>query len=258
MLADLTQNSESLKLNNPYYQKESLLKVIRLTTYRPALRGPIWNMAGSLTEQDKESTEDKFFHDYVSSSYRNRIAQWLCKRRNYQPGMPDKIETIFEMNGIEFDNFCFTGLHVWEAVFLAGMDPLDDPRGLDPWWKQHWLSGEYLEPDGLLSKSWERYYFLEMNNWITAVGTGSLQALMMAFFTTLGLAIYLTTDRVAAIYQAYSAVFDLQCGPDYRYDPASGYGYYDPSEGIPESKKLHTYVSRERFITDWIEAHPQG
>jgi hypothetical protein len=258
MLADLSQNSESLKLNNPYYQQENLLKVIRLTTYRPALRGPIWNISGALAAHNKESKEDKFFHDFVSSSYRNRIARWLCKRRNYQPGMPDKIDTIFEMNGIEFDNFSFGGLHFWEAVFLAGMDPMDDPRGLDPWWKQQWMSGEYLDPDGLPSKSWERYYFLEMSNWITAIGSGSLQVLMMAFFSTLGLALYLTIESITAVFQTYSAVFDVQYGPDVRYDPNNGYSYFDPAEGIPESKKLHTYVSRERFIADWIEAHPQG
>jgi hypothetical protein len=258
LLLHLYQNSESLKLNNPTFQEQAMLKTNMVTNYRSALRGPIWNMAAFLAGRDNETKENKTFQDYVCPAMRDRIVKWLCSRRHYQPGQPDTIATIAGMNGIEFDHFCFGSLHGWEALFLSGMQPMDDPRGLDPWWKQHWQDTFFLEPDGLCSKTLERFYLLEMNSWITAVGMGALLVQFSTFFAHSGLAIKLTVDIMSALYLYYSTLSEMQNGPDSCYDPTIGYVFNESLAGKPASKQLYLYCGRNQFIKDWLDVHPQG
>lgn len=267
LLADIHRNRIELKLDNPCFESESfagavqtVAPLVAMTVFysRPFLRGMLWNTIIAVSGHDNEAANNRFYRDYVCSSMRNRIAKWLCHRRNYQAGMPYNIERVESMNGIEFEDFCFEDVHVWEALFLAGMEPLDDPRGLDPWWQQNWQNEAYLDPDGLLSKRHERYYMLELDLWLTAIGIPSFIVLVSSLLSTLGLTIIVAIDIVVSLYMKYRAIFALNVGPDFRYDPQKGYRYTDLMEGISESRALFPYLGRDKFLKDWIEDNPQG
>ncbi len=135
LLADLLDRAEMLKLNNPYYENRSLglTSLLDLTVSRPFVRGPVWNtceqFSGNESAYARGDKKAKFAHDYVCSEFRDRVAEWLIRRRHYQAGSPERIEQIARMNGIEFEHFTVaSGLHNYEALFLSGMAPTDDPR----------------------------------------------------------------------------------------------------------------------------------
>jgi hypothetical protein len=67
-----------------------------------------------------------------------------------------------------------------------------------------------------------------------------------------------TIDLIADVYLYYKALFNLEAGPEFRYEPGIGYSYYDPTEDISEAHKLHPYIGLEQFIKDWIDTYPQG
>ena len=153
LLAELHSRADMLKLNNPHYEEEfGYSDIIKLTTYRPAVRGPVWNfcvsLSGSEAARAKGDRTVNFMTDYTCSEMRDRIAEWLINRRHYRSGALHTMETARSMNGIEFDHFTIGGVHNYEALFLSSMDPEEDPRGLDPWWKQNWHDPAYLDPAG--------------------------------------------------------------------------------------------------------------
>lgn len=244
VLADLLARAEMLKLNNPYFENRSLgfTSLIDLTEYRPFVRGPVWNaceqFSGNESAYAKGDKRAKFAHDYVCSEFRDRVAAWLVRRRHYQAGNAGRVEEIARMNGIEFDNFIVaSGFHNYEALFLSGMAPTDDPRGVDPWWKQSWKDEAYLEPDGLISNNWERYYAIETAAWLTvaltpvAVGT---------FLYTGGAGTAIFIESLGPIIAAYAAGTAGELSDDRMYENGQ-YAY----------RGAHKYVGREMFIKDW-------
>ncbi len=250
LLADLFDRAEMLKLNNPYYENRSfgLSSLIDLTEYRPFVRGLVWNICEEFSGNEKAyasgDKKAKFAHDYVCSEFRDRIAEWLIRRRHYQAGDPDKIEQIALMNGIEFEHFVIAdGLHNYEGLFLSGMSPTDDPRGLDPWWKQNWKDRDYLTPDGLITNNWERYYSVETSGWLTV----SLAPLAALGVLAGGFTVPILLGMLGTTIAAYAAVTAGEV--------ASGTVY---SNGEYKWFRKNIYTGREVFIKDWIAAHPNG
>ncbi len=251
LLADLFERADLLKLNNPYWQNRSLglSNLIDLTVYRPFVRGPIWNacemLSGNEWKYAKGDKKVKFAHDYVCSEFRDRIAEWLIKRRHYQQGQPDKINDIAKMNGIEFEHFVIAnGLHNYEALFLSGMEPTDDPRGLDPWWKQHWQDQAYFDPDQLVSNNWERYYCAETGAWLSV----SLIPVVALGLATGGGTLIAIIPLLGPIIAAYSAATTGEVASGRVYSPKDGYKWF----------KSTPYVGRQIFINNWTTANPHG
>lgn len=243
LLGDLFDRADMLKLNNPYYETRSygLSSIIDLTVYRPFVRGPIWNMCCSISGNDGAAlVGDKtvrFARDYSCSEMRDRIASWMTRRRHYLPGDPRRIGKVCMMNGIEFDNFDIGGgLHRYAAIFLSGMAPTKDPRGLDPWWKQHWKDEAYKTVDGLLSNFWQQTYCAEAAAWYQ-VSLIPLQAI--GFATGGGVLIAMTAliPPLAGLY-AVATVGELCSRSVY-----SGKAYH--------TINAHDYTPRETFIEEW-------
>ena len=206
LLADLYARGDMLKLHNPYYEEGmGITDLITLTTYRPAVRGPVWNFSLLISEYIASARGDnrpmKFSQDYVCSEFRDRIAEWLIARRHYRSGGLHNMETVESMNGIEFDHFTIGGYHNYEALFLCGMQPEDDPRGLDPWWKQNWHDEAYLDPDGLITTNWERLYATETAAWLQI----SLQPFALLGIWSGGVTVAILIELLGPALAAYSA-----------------------------------------------------
>jgi hypothetical protein len=257
LLQQLFQSSDMLKLNNPVFQNREVLNTNAIPVYRPALRGLTWNAAAFLVRRAKDVKEARNFGDFTGTAMCSRIARWLCSRRDYQPGRPDTIDVITSMNGIEYDDFHFGNLHSWVGIFLSSMEPLVDPRGLDPWWKQNWQDAIYLTPDGLVNKDWEKHYFQEMNSWIAALGTGPLTVLLSTFLTSIGQSLALTLDQINAMYTVFLGLYDLEASPTSRYDPASGYRFIESTDPGTPALKNCVYTGQVQFLKDWIDMQPQ-
>lgn len=251
LLVDLLDRAEMLKLNNPYYETRSLglSSLIDLTVYRTFVRGPIWNacemFSGNESAYAKGDKKAKFAHDYVCSEFRDRISEWLIRRRHYRAGETQRVDEIAAMNGIEFENFIVaSGFHNYSGLFLSGMAPADDPRGLDPWWKQSWKDPAYLSPEGLITNNWERYYSVETAGWLTvaltpvAVGT---------FLGTGGVGTAVFIESLGPIIAAYA----LGTAGEVAEGTVYSNGQYKWFRG-------NAYVGRQAFIKDWAAAHGDG
>jgi hypothetical protein len=137
LLSDLVDQSGKLELNNPYW-KDSIIPV--------HMRGPIWNVACKLS-----TTEP-----YVCKVSRNKIMNWLTERSLYnaKDGVKDDprhIESMMNMNGIEFQFCSFTPFHVWANLFLSGTHEINDAKALDPWWEQHWTDPALKNHENLIT-----------------------------------------------------------------------------------------------------------
>ncbi len=252
-LADLFANSSALKLNNPCFEGAPLMEmscVVRMMIFRPFLRGALWNIMerwefeNAFARGDKKA---KFPHDFVCSEFRNRICEWLIRRRHYTPGQPDSVKKMASMNGIEFDNFNIANeIHNYEALFLSGMEPTADPRGLDPWWKQHWKDPAVLELDGLLSNNWERYYCLEAAWWLTNT---TVQMSILAIFHGGGVVAVLA-PFIGPLIGAYAAATTGALTSDRAYS--------DQERKYVMNRKDRLYRNRQNFLKDWVEKYPNG
>ena len=121
LLSDFLDSADSLKLNNPYW-KDSLCPY--------HLRGPVWNL---ICRADSSKP-------YVCHWLRERIMGWLTDRSLYgEGGGVEKIESMMDMNGIEYQYCSFTPFHVWANLFLSGTDQIKAAKALDPWWEQRWV-----------------------------------------------------------------------------------------------------------------------
>ena len=255
LLATLVKGAESLHLNNPYYEdpRWGLTDIVALTTFRAPMRGPIWNFCTSLSGQEAASQSKdkkiawkaKFARDYVCSEYRDRIARWLMARRNYRPGQPDHVDMMSRMNGIEFDHFFLGGelgaLHNFEAIFLSGMEPEEDP--------QEWTSVAYADPDGLITANFGRIYSAEFVAWANAVGIPVVAGLVLSGW---GGSLAVVTTALLELVAAYTLVSGVSVNKDSVYSLAKGYQFY------AFGKAALPYVGREQFVGDWVAANPSG
>jgi hypothetical protein len=106
---------------------------------------------------------------YNCSKMRDRIHEWLSVRRFGDPD-PERLEgtdLMASMNGIEISQYKIPTLlvvmtHHFAGIHLSGSSDMDDPRFLDPWWRQDWSLPEYLTPEGLYTKGWERLNSLSL------------------------------------------------------------------------------------------------
>jgi hypothetical protein len=250
-LYDLFESAQSLKLNNPYWKDRSLglTSLIDLTVYRPFVRGPVWNACEELSGNEGKyaagNKKTKFAHDYVCSEFRDRIAEWLIKRRHYHRGNTEEvINKMTTMNGIEFENYIVaSGLHNYEAIFLSGMSPTEDPRGLDPWWKQAWDDANYLHPEQLISNGWERYYCAETASWMTV----SLVPAIALGLATGGATVSVSLAALGPIIAAYASATVGEEAPGKVYTDRE-YKWF----------KGNHYAERHVFITDWVTDNPNG
>jgi hypothetical protein len=246
LLEELYLKSDMLKLNNPYYMNETLglSDLISLTSYRPMVRGPVWNAC--LTFSDLVASQDKttsfrFSRDYVCSEIRDRISEWLITRRHYRPGGLHKLETVQKMNGIEFDHFTIGGVHNYEALFLSGMHPEEDPRGLDPWWKQNWLDQAYLDPDGLITKNWQRLYSTETAAWLQI----SLTPLAVLAVWSGGVTVAAALQLLGPVISSYAGATAGQLGSKWEMGTVYSGGNY----GCLRPDNL--YTPRNVLIDEW-------
>ena len=258
LLADLLSSAQMLKLNNPYYEGSlGVGDLVSLTTYRPATRGPAWNAAltiasfidtsGSAQGKTGKLT-DQFARDYVCSEYRDRIAEWLITRRHYRTGSLYSIERAQSMNGIEFDHFTIGGVHQYEALFLSGMEPTADPRGLDPWWKQNWHDEAYLDPDGLITNNWERLYSAETAAWLQA----ALTPLAMLGIWSGGVTVAVLIELLGPVIIAYTAATAGDLGSKWEMDTAYEGGQYH------FNREDNRYTPRDAFLKDWAADQAGG
>lgn len=247
LLSDLLASAQALKLNNPYYEDPSLglTDLISLTTYRSDMRGPAWNASVSIdsliVKDGGKPHFDQFARQYVCSEFRDRIAEWLITRRHYRSGSLHTIEHAIRMNGIEFDHFTIGGVHQYEALFLSGMEPTADPRGLDPWWNQHWHDTAYRDADGLMSNNWERAYCVEAAAWLQIAMT----PLAVLGIWSGGVTIAVLIELLGPVIVAYTAATAGELGSRWEMGTAYEGGQYH------FEREDNRYNSRESFLKDW-------
>jgi len=262
LLGELVDKNEMLHLNNPFFDpalrsrlgkaEAEILDELTGPGWRPEFSGPAWNFLELASGQESASGSGdkrlagkaKFARDYVCSEYRDRIARWLVDRRNYQRGRVDLPATVTRMNGIEFDNYFLGGdagaLHNFEALFLAGMDPDNDPRAVDPWWKQEWKDSAYRTPDGLITSKWEDTYAAEFGAWAAAsmIRGGGEAGVALAIVWAGGV--------------LYAALAGVSVNPDSVYSAANGYAFsHNGAFSLP-------YFGVDAFVKDWVAANPNG
>lgn len=180
LLSDLLSSADSpdLKLNNPYWKgwKDSAIPYF--------IRGPITNFFSWTVPEYKL---------YVCKEMRDRIIDWLQKRSLYIKGDdPKKIESMFKMNGIDYEIYEILYWHTWAGIFLSGSDA-KKAKALDPWWEQRWDDPSLKDHENLITvyteytnlKLSERGLSLRAFATITA-GLIPLAALFVGIFAQFG------------------------------------------------------------------------
>ena len=247
LLADLLLRADMLKLNNPYYNDGEIgyQDLFELVSLMPScVRGPIWNFAVSVTgaEAARNSANPmRFMSDYTCNEIRDRVSEWLITRRHYHRGLLHTMDTVQRMNGIEFEHFTVGGIHQYEALYLSGMQPEADPRGLDPWWHQSWTNEAYLAPDGLITNNWERTYSAETAATISL----SADAICLVVLPGSALTIAAATAILGALVVAYTAVTAGELGSRYEMGTAYLGGVYHCN------REDNLYTVRNVFINEW-------
>ena len=98
---------------------------------------------------------------YACGALSGRVYTYCLKRRFWSPGRT--IGDLGRMHGIECHRYSM-GLefmamsHHWAGIYLSGSSPNDDPRFIDPWWRQAWELEAYKVPEGLLTQADELEY----------------------------------------------------------------------------------------------------
>lgn len=138
MVGAMDAEHASLLTDNPYFQGPEwqgiTTSLVDKVTSR-ALRGPFWNIR-CMTVGTGPATENT----YVCQKFRDRIYGWMQNRRfGAAHAAP---ETVEAMNGVEISQYAVQPIHVFAGFHLSGTGPDDDPKFIDPWWKQEW--GEAL------------------------------------------------------------------------------------------------------------------
>lgn len=173
LLKDLFQERTGLSLTNPFFRQPEFYQQLRLFSWRPYLRGPLLTLladriqASGAAQSPETASPSLDTAGFASPQIRDRVAAWLFKRRHYQPENPSQIEKLKEMNGIDFEVFHIPGVHSWIAIFPSGMQSVENPRCLDPWWSQEWEDPRYQVLEALPDMKAEQAYSLAATTWMT-------------------------------------------------------------------------------------------
>lgn len=89
---------------------------------------------------------------FVCGSLSRRIAGWFQRLRLGGSSLSRRAL----LNGMEHAEYGVSwGLHVFAGVHLSSQGPGEDPRFIDPWWRQGWELESYWRPTGLLTPTQE-------------------------------------------------------------------------------------------------------
>ncbi len=130
--------------------------------YPDYLTGPAMNIAyaaawaGGLVSTNAARAEQYLGH-YLCGSLASRIGGYATLRKfGRADSDPDQLA---RMNGVEVNEYYMWYIpksHHFAGIHLAGTSSDDDPRFLDPWWRQDWSLPEYMTLAGLFDKNSER------------------------------------------------------------------------------------------------------
>ena len=227
LLNDLVDQSSQLDLINPYW-KDSIVPY--------HLRGPIWN-ALMLCDSSQP---------YVCHWLRHKIMEWLIARSLYgESKNPKQIESMMNMNGIEFQYCCFALYHYWANLFLAGTHQINDAKALDPWWEQRWTDPALKNHENLVTVYSELNWKLgERGLALRAIAEVSASVLAIAgIIVALSIVVPFVApmtipSATAAIVKAF-----ITSGP---FDAIALYG------GIVDQDYYVTKGKKQRFLPNWF------
>lgn len=150
----IADDASRLQLANPYFEPGGGYPWPPIAP--EIFRGPAYNCLKMLqtTVEFAESfviPTDAVDETYVCLRMRDRIYEALSARR-FGTRTPRSIEDMEKMNGVEISQYRIRLVHVWAGIHLSGSKPDDDPRFIDPWWRQRWPAIN-TSPDQLMTWS---------------------------------------------------------------------------------------------------------
>ncbi len=168
LLKAILDARDRLQLTNPRFQGAS---PILDWPFPDIFRGPLYNFCVSIAQLKEWAdsfvvTPEMVDDRYVCRRMRDRIYSEMAVRRfgrrqadrdegiANDSGSPASIDAVSDMNGIEISQYAIWPVHVWAGIHLSGSGPDDDPRFIDPWWRQEW-SSDKTHPAALLTWRWE-------------------------------------------------------------------------------------------------------
>ena len=168
LLSDLLRDADSLKLNNPYWK--GLIDTCPYT-----LRGAITNIFSNLATVLKP---------YVCKQMSERIIAWLLNRSIYSKGDDlKKIQSMVQMNGIEYEQYEIPYWHVWAGIFPSGLT-VKNAKALDPWWEQRWDNDSLRDHENLITVYSELNMKLsERGLSVTTISTIAAGCVAIAYFS---------------------------------------------------------------------------
>ena len=142
MLVDLNAAAPNLEpgFDNPFFKSGKWDMEADSLILKDWVRGPAWNISLKLDTSDP----------FVCYQMRERIFKWLSERRKGFAGQVrgssnptlkvDKIDPdlMARMNGIEIGTYEIVPIHVFAGFHLSGTKPDEEPKFIDPWWRQQW------------------------------------------------------------------------------------------------------------------------
>jgi len=158
---------------------------------------------------------------------------------------PKQIESMMNMNGIEFQYCCFALYHYWANLFLAGTHQINDAKALDPWWEQRWTDSALKNHENLVTVYSELNWKLgERGLALRAIAEVSASVLAIAgIIVALSIVVPFVApmtipSATAAIVKAF-----ITSGP---FDAIALYG------GIVDQDYYVTKGKKQRFLPNWF------
>lgn len=169
-------------------------------------------LSGTYTNIRSLVTSD--WDDYICGSYSARIFEWMAIRRFGYKDTAD-VAPFATMNGVEFTEYRIWHLgpvtHHFAGFHLAGTDPLESPRLIDPWWRQNWRNPAYRHVAGLYTMNQERVLIGLTVTMLTPIAMAVAHAAVASgLVTTASVALWL--PRFAAGVFPVTAVADVARG----------------------------------------------
>lgn len=110
--------------------------------------------------------------EYICGNYSARIFEWMAMRRFGNSTSCDAAP-FSVMNGIEIDQYAMWWVgpvsHHFAGFHLSGTGPLDDPRFIDPWWRQEWRDQSRRQLAGLQTRNTERFLLVASIGYVVAL-----------------------------------------------------------------------------------------
>lgn len=187
VLQFVVDNTSRLQLVNPYFEPGGGYPWPPIAP--EIFRGPAYNCLKML--QTVAEFVESFVipagavdETYVCARLRDRIYEALSDRR-FGSKEPRCIEDMEKMNGVEISQYRIRFVHVWAGIHLSGSKPDDDPRFIDPWWRQKWPAAN-TKPDELMTWSGELENFAASAAAATILGA-ILIKMLAPYMTYIGL-----------------------------------------------------------------------